>query len=69
VRIAPLPGNSPKIVCRAPHPDGFISLNLEFKADRCRGTVELPLQITGVFVWHGHEMTLNGGLNNIDITQ
>ena len=53
VRIAPQPGKLPKIVSRTPHPDGFIALDLTFEGDPCRGTVELPPDITGVFVWHG----------------
>jgi hypothetical protein len=67
VRIAPEPGSLPKIVSRTPHPDGFITLDLTFTGGQCRGTVELPLPITGVFVWHGREQKLNGGANKIDL--
>lgn len=67
VRIAPLPGELPKINSRTPHPDGFIAQDLTFSNGRCRGTVELPQSITGVFVWHGKEQKLNGGVNKIDI--
>jgi hypothetical protein len=67
VRIAPLPGKLPKIVSRLPHPDGFIALNLAFAGGRCRGTVELPPGITGVFVWHSQEFKLKGGQNPIDL--
>ncbi|MGO8837499.1 MAG: alpha-L-rhamnosidase C-terminal domain-containing protein [Limisphaerales bacterium] len=67
VRIAPLPGNLPKIVSRTPHPDGFIALDLAFAGNRCRGSVELPPGITGVFVWHGRELKLTGGANPIDL--
>ena len=67
VRIAPEPGELPKIVCRTPHPDGFIALDLAFPDGHCRGTVELPAGITGVFVWHGREHALIGGLNPIDL--
>ena len=66
-RIAPQPGALPKIVSRTPHPDGFITLNLTFEGGRCRGSVELPPDITGVFVWQGREQTLNAGANTIDI--
>ena len=65
VRIAPEPGELPKIQSRTPHPDGDIALDLTFKAGRCRGRVELPAQITGVFVWQGREQKLNGGVNPI----
>jgi hypothetical protein len=67
VRIAPEPGSLPKIVSRTPHPDGFIALDLAFAGGHCRGSVELPPQITGVFVWHDREQKLNGGANAIDL--
>jgi hypothetical protein len=63
----PEPGGLPKIVSRTPHPDGFIALDLTFPNGRCRGTVELPPGITGVFVWSGQEQKLNGGTNSINL--
>ena len=66
VRIAPEPGQLPKIASRMPHPDGFITLDLTFADHRCRGQVELPAGITGVFVWAGQEHPLTGGTNQID---
>jgi hypothetical protein len=67
VRIAPLPGRSSKIVSRTPHPDGFIKLDLSFTNGHCRGTVELPAAITGVFLWQNSEYKLKGGTNAIDL--
>lgn len=67
VRIAPLPGNLPKIFSRTPHPDGFITLDLIFEGRRCSGSVELPPCITGVFVWQGKEKKLKGGTNVFDL--
>ena len=55
-------------VSSTPHPDGFIKLDLAFSGSRCRGRVELPAAITGVFVWHGKEQTLSGGANTIDLS-
>jgi hypothetical protein len=66
VRIAPLPGNLPRITSRLPHPDGFITLDLKFDGEHCHGKVELPAGITGIFVWHGQEHALNGSVNMID---
>jgi len=66
VRIAPAPGNLPKIVSHLPHPDGFIGLDLTFADKHCRGQVELPPGITGVCVWAGQEHKLEGGTNQID---
>lgn len=68
VRIAPLPGDLPKIVCRTPHPDGFISMDLSFTNGNCRGTVELPAEISGTFVWHSKEQKLTGGANTIALS-
>jgi len=68
VRIAPQPGPLPKIVSRTPHPDGFIALDLAFEGARCRGTVQLPPDITGVFVWHSKEQNLHSGANPIDLS-
>ena len=67
VRIAPQPGNLPKIVSHTPHPDGFIDLNLAFEGDGCHGSVELPVGITGIFVWKGKEQPLAAGNNAIDL--
>jgi len=67
VRVEPLPGHLRKILDRIPHPDGFITLNLEFDGVLCRGSVELPPGITGVFVWQGREQKLNGGVNSIHL--
>jgi hypothetical protein len=67
VRIAPLPGKLPTIVSRTPHPDGYISLDLDFEGKRCHGSVELPPGITGVFVWHSREQKLNSGVNRINL--
>jgi hypothetical protein len=67
VKIAPQPGKLPKIVSRMPHPDGFVALDLAFDGDRCHGSVDLPKDITGVFVWHGKEQPLKGGSNAVDL--
>jgi len=67
VRIAPEPAALQKITCRTPHPDGFIALDLAFPNGHCRGSVELPRGITGVFVWHGKEQKLKGGVNSINL--
>ncbi len=67
VRIAPQPGDLPKIVSRTPHPDGFIDLDLTFADGHCRGSAQLPPAITGVFLWRSHEQKLNPGPNAIDL--
>jgi len=67
VRIAPRLGKQPRILSRTPHPDGFIALDLKFEGDRCRGSVGLPPDITGVFVWRAKEQTLAASANAIDL--
>ncbi len=67
VRIEPLPGQSQKIVSRTPHPDGFITLNLNFDGSHCSGSVELPAAITGEFIWQGQTNPLVGGVNHLDL--
>jgi hypothetical protein len=67
VRIAPLPGKSPQIVSRTPHPDDFTTLDLHFAGKHCHGTVKLPSGITGIFVWQNQENKLNSGANTIDL--
>jgi hypothetical protein len=68
VRITPQPGKMPKIVCRMPHPDGFIAVDLNFEKGYSRGNIELPPGITGVFVWNGKEHKLKSGANAIDFS-
>jgi hypothetical protein len=67
VRIAPQPGNLPRINCTTPHPDGFIAMDVAFNGNACRGRVELPPKITGTFVWHGQELPLKSGTNAISL--
>ena len=67
VRIQPMPGKAPRIVSRTPHPDGFIALDLTFTNNLCRGQVEIPSGLTGIFVWHDKQQQLHGGINPIDI--
>lgn len=47
-------------------PAGEIRLDLTFEGADCRGTVELPKEITGSFVWKGKQIALNAGTNQID---
>ncbi|OGV69074.1 MAG: hypothetical protein A2283_01505 [Lentisphaerae bacterium RIFOXYA12_FULL_48_11] len=67
VRIEPQPGKFPKIVCRTPHPDGIISMDLKFNDGKCDGTIELPKGITGTFIWKGKESKLGDGRQAINL--
>lgn len=61
VRIAPQPGKLRRIDCDLPHPRGMIRLRAKFSGGRVEATVELPPEVTGVFVWAGKETALKPG--------
>ena len=65
VRIEPQPGALPRVKARMPHPDGFITVDLDFAGGACRGAVELPEGITGVLVWKGAETALAPGRQTV----
>ncbi|HEV2395205.1 MAG TPA: alpha-L-rhamnosidase [Verrucomicrobiae bacterium] len=65
-RIAPLPGSLPRISSRTPHPEGFIGLDLAFERGHCRGAIELPGAVSGVFSWQGDQQALSPGKNPVD---
>jgi alpha-L-rhamnosidase len=67
VRISPNPGPLSSVKGRMPHPGGAIAVDLEFDNNKASGTVELPVDVTGVFVWNGREIPLKGGLQTIDL--
>ena len=65
VRVAPQPAHLKRIGCKAPHPDGFVEVNLDFSAGTADGAVSLPAGVTGVFEWKGVKTALKGGANVI----
>lgn len=67
VRIAPQPGSLKWIQCAAPHPKGFIKLNVAFNGSSAEGSVELPQGITGEFIFAGQSIPLVGGLNTLKL--
>jgi alpha-L-rhamnosidase len=67
VLIEPNPGNLKWIDGSVPHPKGNIVVHLEHKNGKINGTVELPADVTGTFVWQGKTMDLKSGKQNIQL--
>jgi hypothetical protein len=66
VRVAPHPRGLTELRSRLPHPDGFIQVDLAFEQPSgVEGHVELPQNITGVFLWRGQEIPLSSGKTEI----
>jgi hypothetical protein len=66
VRIQPSPGPLTFIKARTPHPRGEIVSDLQFADGRATGTIMLPAETTGQFVWAGKSYPLQAGSNRID---
>jgi hypothetical protein len=63
VRIAPHLGDLTHLEASYPHPLGLIRV----KYAGGTGTVELPIGLTGVFVWKGKETALHSGENTVTL--
>jgi hypothetical protein len=51
-----------------PHPQGLITVELHRKrTGGLTGSVALPDNLQGVFLWQGTEITLHPGANSIDM--
>jgi hypothetical protein len=67
VRIAPALGPLRRLATRMPHPRGVIEVALQFTdAGACRGTVTLPPDTVGEFVWRQGTVPLQSGMNRFD---
>jgi hypothetical protein len=65
VLIAPQPGDLKQIGANVAHPEGSIHVDLVFEGDNCKGSVELPPQLTGLFDYGNQKLKLSGGRNLI----
>ncbi|MGN0846861.1 MAG: alpha-L-rhamnosidase C-terminal domain-containing protein [Kiritimatiellia bacterium] len=65
VRVAPQPAGLKRIHAKTPHPKGCVETDLRFEGDAVSGTVTLPADTTGVFVWGGREIPLASGVNRL----
>jgi len=70
VVIEPNPGKLNHIRAVMPHPAGDISLDLTRKGKTgISGSVDLPDNLTGVFIWNENKIRLTGGRQKILFTQ
>ena len=65
VRVAPQPGPLKFVRATMPAPKGDISVDLKFADGAAVGTVMLPDDLNGTFVWKGVETPLRAGANAI----
>ncbi|WP_309385839.1 alpha-L-rhamnosidase C-terminal domain-containing protein [Cerasicoccus frondis] len=67
VHIKPQPGLLKDMNVSVTHPQGEIRLNLEFKDGQCVGSVQLPGETSGAFIWGKTQLSLAPGENQIDV--
>lgn len=67
VRIEPAFGELTQINGTMPVPDGMITVTLRRKNKNIKGTVILPGNLSGKFVWNGKEIQLHGGRQEISL--
>jgi hypothetical protein len=65
VRIAPHLGDLPSLSASFPHPQGMIEVKCERHGAGLAGTITLPGNLTGEFVFNGKIQPLRPGLNQI----
>ena len=66
VEVRPAPGKLSFIRAKVPHPRGAVAVDLRFDGDVASGTVELPPDTDGDFIWRGVRTPLRPGVNRID---
>jgi hypothetical protein len=67
VFIEPHPGTLEWLRATVPHPGGEIAVDLRFRRGTVRGTVTLPPQTPGLFIWKGRTLDLKPGIQTIEI--
>jgi alpha-L-rhamnosidase len=67
VRIEPHLGRLNHVVGTVPHPAGPIQVELTRAAGKLRARVDLPGDLTGVFVWNGRSTPLHRGSQEIEL--
>lgn len=65
VRIAPALDKIDRLTCAVAHPRGLVEVDLRIETGGIVGTVTLPDDITGEFVWRGHTTPLQPGRNHL----
>lgn len=67
VLVKPAFGELTELIGEMPHPSGTIQVKLQRNGDRVEGTVSLPDNVGGRFVWRDKEIMLKGGHQNIKL--
>lgn len=68
VRIEPHPGNLTWMEGSMPHRSGTIRVSMKKSASGSwEGSVQLPENLTGTFIWKGKQLILKGGENKIQV--
>lgn len=67
VQITPLPGAQRSMSVRLPHPRGWIEgeLNFDDSGEKCTGTITLPADTPGTFLWRGVRTPLSAGTTTV----
>ena len=63
--VRPQPGPLARVVSTTPTPKGPVKLDLRFDKDGPHGTVTLPEDLPGTFVWGDRRLALSPGANKI----
>ena len=67
VRVAPQPAGLKKIRAKTPCPQGIIETDFQFDGDKAKGTIVLPMGLTGEFVWRDASVPLVPGVNKVSV--
>ena len=67
VRIEPHLGALNSAEGTVPHPKGDIKVALQRHGDGVKAHIELPAEVTGIFVWQGRTVALHPGNQEIDV--
>lgn len=67
VKIEPHLGDIKSIEGEVPHPQGKIKVKYNIKNNRLNAEIDLPVNISGRFIWKGKDYLLKEGKNNIKI--
>ncbi len=68
VKIEPHLGSLKRAGGEIPHPDGKIEVSYLLKKDKWSIRIELPKNISGVFIWKGKRYELEGGKNRFSLS-
>jgi hypothetical protein len=67
IEIKPAFGKLRDINLSVPHPDGELNVNLVRKKNGVKGSIILPENVKGKFIWEGKRFELTGGKNSINV--